>query len=228
MKPEEKHELKELLLLNEEQLTEQQEERLGELLRLKQRSRQRQAQERKEEYKRLVDEAVSDVFPKLEEVQKQLKVSKKEVQDTFSTIIALKRDLFKVDASQASHTFTDSAGMYRISIGSYQRDDWDDTVNEGIAIVKDRMESYGKDENSKALVEVVMKLLSKDSKGTLKAQKVLELQQLAERTQDEELIRGVNVIRDSYSPVQTKQFIRAEWKDELGNWVNVPLGMTEA
>ncbi len=228
MKPEEKQELKDLLSLNDEQLTEQQEERLSELLSLKQRARQRQAQERKEEYKRLVDEAVSDMFPKLEKVQQQLKVSKKEVQDTFSTIIALKRDLFKVDASQASHTFTDSLGMYRISIGSYQRDDWDDTVNEGIAIVKDRMESYGKDENSKALVEVVMKLLSKDSKGTLKAQKVLELQQLAERTQDEELIRGVNVIRDSYSPVQTKQFIRAEWKDELGNWVNVPLGMTEA
>ncbi len=227
MTQEEKHELKELLSLNEEQLTEQQEERLSELLSLKQRARQRQAQERKEEYKQLVNEAVSDIFPRLEEVQKQLKVSKKEVQDTFSTIIALKCDLFKVDASQASHTFTDLAGMYRITIGSYQRDDWDDTVNEGIAIVRDRMESYGKDENSKALVEVVMKLLSKDRKGTLKAQKVLELQQLAERTQDEELIRGVNVIRDSYTPVQTKQFIRAEWKDELGNWVNVPLGMTE-
>ncbi len=53
MKPEEKQELKDLLLLNEEQLTEQQEERLGELLRLKQRSRQRQAQERKERHKKI-------------------------------------------------------------------------------------------------------------------------------------------------------------------------------
>ena len=39
---------------------------------------------------------------------------------------------------------------------------------------------------------------------------------------------GVRIIEQAYRPVQTKTYVRAEYKNEAGAWVAVPLGMTEA
>ena len=46
--------------------------------------------------------------------------------------------------------------------------------------------------------------------------------------QDERFIEGVRIINESYQPVVSRQFIRAEVRQENGEWKNIPLGMTEA
>ncbi|MGC8825367.1 MAG: DUF3164 family protein, partial [Bacteroidales bacterium] len=107
-------------------------------------------------------------------------------------------------------------------------DAYRDTVNEGIAIVKEAIVGMAKDDDSRALVEAILKLLSKDQKGNLKASRVLQLRQLADRIGNERLIEGVKIIEESYQPQITKTFIRAEYKNESGAWVSIPLGMTEA
>lgn len=73
-----------------------------------------------------------------------------------------------------------------------------------------------------------LSLLAKDSKGTLKASKIMTLRKYAVESGDENFIRGVDVIMDAYRPERSKEFIRAEYKNEIGQWVNLPLGMTEA
>ncbi len=75
---------------------------------------------------------------------------------------------------------------------------------------------------------MVLKLLSRDSKGTLKASRVMQLRRIAEDTGNERFIEGVKLIEESYQPAVSKLFIRAEKKNDNGAWVSLPLGMTEA
>ena len=73
-----------------------------------------------------------------------------------------------------------------------------------------------------------MRLLAKDQKGTLKASRVLQLRKMAEETGNEQFIEGVRIIEESYQPTVTKQFIRADVKGDNGEWVSIPLSVTEA
>lgn len=103
-----------------------------------------------------------------------------------------------------------------------------DTADEGIAIIKEYIQSLATDDKSKSLVGMVMNLLAKDQKGTLKASRIIRLRKIAEESGDERFMDGVRIIEDAYRPEVSKTFIRAEVKDENGAWKSVPLGMTEA
>ena len=96
----------------------------------------------------------------------------------------------------------------------------------GIAKVKEYLGTLAKDDNSAALVETVMGLLAKDRKGALKANKVLELERLAVKSQDKEFLDGIGIIKAAYRPVPTCQFISVETKDEKGNATPLPLSLS--
>ena len=93
--------------------------------------------ENRDAYKQLVDEAVREVFPTLQEVSNSLARSKQSVYERFADALKLKEEIFNTKADQRSNTFSTSDGMYRITLGNHQTDDYDDTVNEGIAKVKE-------------------------------------------------------------------------------------------
>ena len=67
----------------------------------------------------------------------------------------------------------------------YVTDGYRDTVEDGIAIVKEYIESLAKDEKTKALVSMVLRLLARDAKGTLKASRIVQLRKVAMETGDE-------------------------------------------
>ena len=113
-------------------------------------------------------------------------------------------------------------------IGACQKDDYDDTVNEGIGKVKAFISSLARDEESTMLVQSILRLLARDQKGNLKASRVMQLRKMAEDSGNEMFLDGVRIIEQAYRPVQTKTYVRAEYKNEAGAWVAVPLGMTEA
>lgn len=186
------------------------------------------AKKEREEYKTMIDDYISEVFPKLVNSSKVLSQVKQEVMESFNAAIELKKELFKIKEGQLSHTFTNQEGTRRITVGFYTTDGYADMVNEGIAIVKEVIGSLAKDEESSALVEAIMKLLSKDKTGTLKASRVIQLHQMAEKLGNERLIEGVKIIEESYQPTVSKTFIRAEMKAENNAWINIPLGITEA
>jgi len=182
----------------------------------------------REAYRALIDELIEVNFPKLQAVSNNLASIKGSVMQAFQQAIEMKKDIFEVQEGQYTHTFTNSAGDKRIMLGVYTTDAYRDTVNEGIAIVKEAIVGLAKDDDSRALVEAILKLLSKDQKGNLKASRVLQLRQLADRIGNERLLEGVKIIEESYQPQITKTFIRAEYKNGNGVWINIPLGMTEA
>jgi len=189
---------------------------------------ERLKQER-ESYKKLIDQNVEEVFEGLLITSQQLKEAKKKAFDTFSTAIVLKADLFKIKDDQQSHTFTNGKGNKRIIIGNYYNDSYRDTVNEGIAIVKEVASSLITDDRSRALVNAIMNLLSKDNKGNLKPSRVLQLRKMAEELDNSRLLEGIRVIEEAYQPVISKTFVMCSYKDEETNaWVPVPLGITEA
>jgi hypothetical protein len=124
--------------------------------------------------------------------------------------------------------FTNTKGNKRILLGQYTVDNYDDTVNEGITKVREFIGSLAKDKESGMLVKAILKLLAKDQKGNLKASRVMQLSKMAQESGSEAFIDGVRIIQESYRPIVSKYYVRAEYKNENGKWINVPLGMTEA
>ena len=200
-----------------------------------QREKARKAAEEKaradrEMYKQMVDEEIENSIPVLLGISEEIKESKQKVLDNFKAILAMKSDLFKTKMrnDQRSHTFTNSAGDKRITLGVYVTDGYRDTVEDGIAIVKEYIASLANDEKTQALVNMVFRLLSRDAKGTLKASRIVQLRKVAEDTGDARFMEGVRIIEESYQPEVSKQFIRAEMKDRNSMWRPIPLGMTES
>lgn len=192
------------------------------------RAAEEKARADREMYKQMVDEEIENSIPVLLSVSEQIKNSKQRVLDNFRTILDLKGNIFKTSRdNQKSHTFTNSDGNKRITLGVYVTDGYRDTVEDGIAIVKEYIESLAKDEKTKSLVSMVLRLLSRDTKGTLKASRIVQLRKVAEETGDNRFLEGVRIIEESYQPEVSKQFIRAEEKDCNGMWRTIPLGMTE-
>ena len=95
-------------------------------------------------------------------------------------------------------------------------------------MITEYLQSLATDEKSSTLVGMVMKLLAKDQKGTLKASRIIQLRRIAEKEGDERFIEGVRIIEEAYNPTESKTWLRAEYKDESGAWHIIPLGMTEA
>lgn len=188
-----------------------------------------QAKRDREAYKELVDEAIESAIPDLQSVSDCIKTVKQGVLEDFRRVIDMKSEVLKLKKDgQRTDTFTNTAGDKRIIIGVYTTDGYRDTVEDGIAIVKEYIEGLASDSKTRALVKMVLRLLARDAKGTLKASRIVQLRKLAEESGNERFIEGVQIIEEAYQPAISKQFIRAEIKNDNGAWVSIPLGMTEA
>lgn len=177
----------------------------------------------------MIDEQIACTIPELKDISEQLSTVKKTVFENFRALLDMKKDIMKMTKDgQRSHTFTTSDGQSRIELGFYQIDNYKDTVNDGIALVKDYITSLAETDETKALVDMVLKLLSKDQKGNLKASRVLQLRQIAEQINNDRFTEGVEIIMNSYAPIASKQFIRAFIKGEDGEWLPIPLSITDA
>ncbi|MCR4560135.1 MAG: DUF3164 family protein [Bacteroidales bacterium] len=180
-------------------------------------------------FNQMIDDEVNLTIPELENLADQLSVIKRTVFDNFKTLLDMKKDVMKMTKdNQRSHTFTTSDSKYRIELGFYQLDNYRDTVNDGIALIKEYISGLAKDSETQSLVDMVLKLLSKDQKGNLKASRVLQLRQMADKINDERFTEGVEIIMDAYAPIPSKQFIRAFKKGDQGEWLSIPLSITDA
>lgn len=188
------------------------------------------AKEDREAYAEMVDDEICAAIPLLKEVSKNICEAKSKVLANFETILKFKEDILKrVKEDQKSHTFTHSSGTMRLTIGRHNCDKWKDTVSDGVAIVKEECLSLIQDDVTRALVKQMLRLLSPDSEGNLKASKALQLRNMANDLNRERLNEGITIIEEAYIPSFSKIYIYAECLDEkTGKWASVPLGMTEA
>ena len=195
------------------------------------REKKRREAERKEQrknYAALVDEEIAAAIPQLREMSEQLKTVKDTIFGNFKSILEMKSEILGISLDdQASHTFTNSDSTLRIMLGANCIDGYRDTVEDGIAMVRSYIESLAKDDATKALVNAVLRLLSRDGQGNIKASRVLQLRKMAEDSGDELFIEGVQIIEESYQPTVSKKYIRAQYRDKNGQWKYIPLSMTD-
>jgi Protein of unknown function (DUF3164) len=207
-------------------------EELAEYMAFKaERDKKREAEQReamREQYAQMVDDEVAAAIPQLLDISEQLAIVKTAIYGNFETILKLKGEIIgaKIDG-QRSHTFTTSDSQMRLTLGVNMLDAYRDTVEDGIAMVKEYLESLAQDEKSKALVNAVLKLLARDNTGSIKASRVLQLRRMAQDSKDEKFIEGVKIIEESYQPTPSARYVRAEVKDERGAWKSIPLAMTD-
>ncbi len=193
---------------------------------------QRARDERKrnlDTYNRMIDEQVELTIPELMDISQQLATVKAAIFGNFKALLDMKSDVMKMTKDgQRSHTFTSSDGKKKIELGCYNIDNYKDTVQDGIDMIKAYISGLAKDAETQNLVEMVLKLLSKDQKGNLKASRVLQLRAMADRSGNSQFKEGVEIIMDAYDPIPSKQFVRAWVRDDQGEWQSIPLSITDA
>lgn len=197
-------------------------------LEAEQKSANERIKKERQSYKLTVDKKVKAILPVLQKVSKSIADAKRYTYKSLESLIKLKTELYDREDDQYSHSFSSSDGEVTIIIGCNVIDGWDDTVNIGIGKVMDYLKTMVKDKDSKDLVETVTKLLSKDNKGNLKASRVLQLKQFAEKRGNKEFTDAINIIQEAYRPVRSKEFVRCIIKNEKGENMILPLSITEA
>lgn len=176
-------------------------------------------------YKNGVDEFCRTGFSRLQALSEQMRAERDRVFAEAEALIQMKDDLFKTKTDRHTNSFTTSDSKITMTLGNRTNDGWDDTVNAGVAKVKTFIGSLAKDADSAALAEMVMNLLAKDRKGNLKASRVLQLREIAKKSGFPELIEATDIIQAAYQPVDTCQFISAQYKDDSGVKHVLPLSL---
>ncbi|MGV4439903.1 DUF3164 family protein [Ornithobacterium rhinotracheale] len=187
--------------------------------------RKRQQEEDRKAYKDLVNQNISPIVKDLRELSDMISKTKLQVFSSLKILLETKNEVFGVKDTQQSHTFTDENGN-TIIYGFRVIDNWDDSVSAGIEKVRDFLQSLAKDDNSANLVKVIQRLLKQDSKGNLKASRVIELTKLAEEINNEEFIDAVNIIRQAYKPQRSAFFVEASQTDAQGKKISIPLSIS--
>ncbi len=198
---------------------------LREQLEAQERADSLKRQESIDAYKTMVDEFCEDVFGRMKKVSDLLRAEKERVFAGAELLIEQKEALFKVKQDRHSNQFTTSDGRYTVALGYRTNDGWDDTVDVGIAKVKEYLRSLTSTEEGAKAVDIILKLLAKDKKGNLKASAMIQLEQHAAKYGDPLFIEGVQIIRDAYRPVDSCQFITVKWKDDNGVQHTLPLSL---
>lgn len=199
---------------------------LREQLEAQDRADSQKRQESIDAYKQMVDEFCVEVFGRMKKVSDQLRTEKERVFGDAELLIKQKEQLFKVKQDRHSNQFTTSDGKYTVALGYRTNDGWDDTVNEGIAKVKEYLATLASTEDGARAVSIILKLLTKDKKGNLKASSMIQLEQEAAKNGDPLFIEGVQIIRDAYRPVDSCQFISVSYKDDNGVKHTLPLSLS--
>lgn len=211
--------------INLENLSAEQLAQLEQQIEAKRKAEKAKVQADREAYTDLVDETVRAMVKRLQNLSSEMASVKAEVFAAFKNIIETKEELFKVKMDRKSDTFSTKDGQMSIQLGYRTLDAYNDTVEAGIAKVKEYLATLAKDDNSAALVETVMSLLAKNRKGELKASRVLEMEKLAIKSGSAEFLDGINIIKAAYKPAKSGQFISVTIKNEEGKDESLPLSI---
>jgi hypothetical protein len=207
-------------------LSKEEKDKLFADLKAEKRAEEGRREQDREAYKQLKDESVRQVFGSLKKLSETMMMVKERTFGVFEQIVTMKDGLFNSKSNRQSDTFTTEDGTISIKLGNRVYEGWDDTVEVGVEKVKEYLKTLARDEESGNLVDTVMRLLSKDRKGSLKASRVLELEQMALKSRNEDFIEAIKIIRSAYRPVPSCQFIEVRYKDEKGKEISLPLSMS--
>ncbi len=182
-------------------------------------------QKDRDTYKEMVEETIEDFVISLQKVSDFLSIEKLKIFQGLKGLLDLKRNVYDTKEAQQTYSFTDKKGN-SIVYGFRILDRWDDTVDAGIEKVEAYLESLATDDKSKMLIKTIRRLLKKNAKGDLKANRVIELTQMAEESDDANFKDGVDIIRKAYKPVKSAFFIDAYYTNAQGVKKSIPLSIS--
>ena len=194
--------------------------------------------EQRKQLQEMVDEEMGRAVASLMECSDHLKAVKGRIFADFDTLMKMRREINDEQNpegdEQYSFSFTSGDGLQRLKIGYNMNDNYLMQVEDGIKKVREYLQSLAKDEQSGRLVDAVMKLLSRDQKGNLKASRVLQLSKMAEESGSDAFKEGMAIIREAYRPTPGKTYIRCQVKtmvekdgEKSQEWTDVGLSMSE-
>lgn len=183
-------------------------------------------QRERQSYNAMRDEFVTRTFQSLKQLSGCMQEQKQTIFEESAELDTMQQRFFKVKLDRKSRTLTHSDGHISIKVGNRLNDGWDDSVEIGIEKVREYLATLATDEKSARLVNAITRLLAKDQKGTLKANKVLELEKMANESQDATFLEGLRIIKEAYRPIPTCQFVEVKYKDENDVEHSLPLSMS--
>lgn len=213
--------------LDYSKLTPEQKQALREQMLAEERAERDRANKVRADFQALKDEQINVSFNYLKKISINLEEIKIDIFNQFGSLLAMKKELYNLTDEQMelqqSHTFTNTENDKSLIIGSNVRDGWTDDVNIGIQGINDWIDTKITDPDDRAIIRT---LLKPDKNGTLKASRVLELSNEANKRGDQELIKHVNFIQSQYRPQKTSTYVKAKYKDETGVWQWLALSMS--
>lgn len=208
------------------QLSKEEREQLKQQLAERERAEEANLQRERQSYNSMRDEFVTRTFQSLKQLSDCMIAEKQTIFEESAELDEMQQRLFRVKLDRKSRTLTHSDGRLSIKVGNRLNDGWDDTVEMGIEKVREYLATLATDEKSARLVAAITRLLAKDQKGTLKANKVLELEKMANESQDVTFLEGIRIIKEAYRPVPTCQFVEVRYKDDNDMERSLPLSMS--
>lgn len=182
-----------------------------------------------ETYHQMVDDEMNSATPIFPSLNEDIKEVKETVLENFKSILDVRCEVLKVvKGDQHSYTFINSEGTKRTAPGVYVTDGYRDTMEDGIAIVEECIESLADNAKTESLAGMVLKLLARDARSTSKVSRIVQPHKITEESNNDRFMEGVRVIEEVYQPAIGKQFVRMEMKDGDGIWVTTPSGVTRA
>ncbi|MGR3790695.1 DUF3164 family protein [Flavobacterium sp. TN-1] len=179
----------------------------------------------KKAFNDLKEEHIPQLFNRLKQWSEDGEVIKAEIYQGLKQLIELKFETYSTKTNQKSHTFSASNGQ-TITIGYHVTASYDDTVFMGVAKVKNFINSLIKDEDTAKLVKQINNLLKPDKKGDLDPKRVMELKQITKEYKNFELLEGVEIIENAYSPRRSAWFIQASFQNNVGIDQHLPLSIS--
>lgn len=195
-------------------------------LEAEERAEEANLQRERQSYNDMRDEFVTRTFQSLKQLSNCMQEQKKIIFEESAELDTLQQRFFKVKMDRKSRTLTHSDGHISIKVGNRLNDGWDAIVEIGIEKVREYLATLATDEKSARLVNAITSLLAKDQKGTLKANKVLELEKMANESKDATFLEGLRIIKEAYRPIPTCQFVEVKYKDENDVERSLPLSMS--
>lgn len=185
----------------------------------------------KDAYKAIQDEFVEKSFPKLVEISDRLTIAKTELFEAARTIIDLKKSVYNITdeelENQQSHSFSNADFSKTIMIGHNVVDGWDpDLAAAGLSKVNNWFTKQANNDNQQFL-NMARNLLKPNRDGIMKAPRVLELRNEADKIGDPDLIEGVAMISEAYIPKKSTTFVKAKIKTDEGE-IFLNLSMSSA
>ena len=167
---------------------------------------------------RLVKKA-TDISGRLSDLSEQIDAET----EKFMNEAEAKYDM-KIRTEKGNKQFTDFSNTMKIELKMANFIDFDERLQMAKSLIDECIKKWSgeSDDKIRILVEHAFKV---DKKGNLDKRRILGLKNL--RIKDDDWKKAMKLIGESVTVVSRKRYVKFSVKDDKGNWVHVPLDISD-